>query len=61
MKKLTKLNAKKIAQIENIVGGKLGGYDLTVAVESGGSGESHYPTKSGTTGHYVCDHVRDAV
>jgi len=62
MKKLEKLNAKKIAQIENILGGKMG-FTSDFAIEDGGGTPTttHKPTKGKLAEHYTCDHAPDTI
>lgn len=64
MKKLSKLNAKKIAQIENILGGRLAPYMSDFAEVEGGNGTpttTHTPTKGALAEHYKCDHAPDTI
>lgn len=64
MKKLSKLNAKKIAQIENILGGRLSIFAGEITAAEGGSGTpttTHTPTKGALAEHYRCDHAPDNI
>ncbi|AOM80218.1 hypothetical protein [Pedobacter steynii] len=60
MKKLEKLNEKKVEGLEKIQGGRLAGpYDLETSDGGGGSTYIHEPTAVVRTGHFICDHTPD--
>jgi len=58
MKKLEKLNDKKIAGIEKIQGG-LRAMESDLSMSDGGGTVVHEATHVVRTGHYVCDHTPD--
>ncbi|MNL15983.1 hypothetical protein D3C87_1370030 [compost metagenome] len=62
MKKLEKLNAKRIDQIEHVLGGKLALTSDFAVADTGAGGvptTEHRPTKSQLREHYTCDHSPD--
>ncbi|MEN5233544.1 hypothetical protein [Sphingobacterium faecium] len=62
MKKLEKLNAKRIEQIEQVLGGKLAFTSDFAVADTGAGGvptTEHRPTKGQLREHYTCDHTPD--
>jgi hypothetical protein len=58
MKKLEKLNEKKIEAIEKIQGGA-GPYDLEESLDNADFTTRHEPSHFSNKPHYVCDHSND--
>jgi hypothetical protein len=62
MKKLEKLNVKRIDQIEHVLGGKLALTSDFAVADTGAGGvptTEHRPTKAQFREHYTCDHTPD--
>jgi len=61
MKKLEKLNAKRIAQTEKIQGGACIFVDFSFEDSNGTPTTTHKPTKGKLAEHYSCDHGSDTI